>query len=41
MALNYRFSANVQIVIDGDTKLVVATARPTPGNRAGACVRRE
>lgn len=24
---NYRFSANVQVIIDADTKLVVATAR--------------
>ncbi|MFF4922359.1 transposase [Kitasatospora sp. NPDC001261] len=33
---NYRFSANVQVVIDADTRLVVATARPVPGNRADA-----
>ncbi|GAA2745982.1 hypothetical protein GCM10010440_35950 [Kitasatospora cinereorecta] len=30
---NYRFSANVQVVIDADTRLVVATARPAPGNK--------
>lgn len=29
---NYRFSANVQVVIDADTRLVVATGRPVPGN---------
>nr|WP_107911457.1 transposase family protein [Streptomyces chartreusis] len=35
---NYRFSANVQVIIDADTRLVVATARPAPGNRADAQV---
>ncbi|MBB5108930.1 hypothetical protein FHS40_008056 [Streptomyces spectabilis] len=30
---NYRFSANVQVIIDADTRLVVATARPAPGNK--------
>jgi hypothetical protein len=35
---NYRFSANVQVIIDADTRLVVATARPTPGNKADAHV---
>ncbi|MGW8846841.1 transposase family protein [Streptomyces xiamenensis] len=35
---NYRFSANVQFIIDADTRLVVATARPAPGNRADAQV---
>ncbi|MET8509971.1 transposase family protein [Streptomyces sp. NPDC004787] len=33
---NYRFSANVQVIIDADTKLVVAAARPVPGNTADA-----
>ncbi|MFJ8478421.1 transposase family protein [Kitasatospora sp. NPDC094011] len=33
---NYRFSANAQVVIDADTRLVVATARPVPGNKADA-----
>ncbi|MFF7589820.1 transposase [Kitasatospora purpeofusca] len=33
---NYRFSANVQVVVDADTRLVVATARPVPGNKADA-----
>jgi hypothetical protein len=33
---NYRFSANVQVIIDADTKLVVAAARPAPGNKADA-----
>ncbi|MFJ1751415.1 transposase family protein [Kitasatospora sp. NPDC088134] len=37
---NYRFSANVQVVVDADTRLVVAAARPAPGNRADAHVRR-
>lgn len=31
---NYRFSVNVQVIIDADTRLVVASARPAPGNRA-------
>ncbi len=35
---NYRFSANVQVVIDADTRLVVAAARPAPGNKADAHV---
>ncbi len=35
---NYRFSANVQVIIDADTRLVVATARPDPGNKADAQV---
>ena len=33
---NYRFSANVQVVIDADTRLVVATAPPVAGNAADA-----
>ncbi|MEU8951295.1 transposase [Streptomyces sp. NPDC048489] len=32
----YRFSANVQVIIDADTKLVIAAARPVPGNTADA-----
>ncbi len=33
---NYRFSANVQVIIDADTTLVIAAARPVPGNTADA-----
>ncbi|MFE2992901.1 transposase family protein [Streptomyces sp. NPDC059262] len=33
---NYRFSANVQVIIDAVTKLVIAAARPVPGNTADA-----
>ncbi|MFD4986505.1 transposase family protein [Streptomyces sp. NPDC058374] len=33
---NYRFSANVQVIIDADTKLVIAAARPVPGTTADA-----
>ncbi|MEV6699519.1 transposase family protein [Streptomyces sp. NPDC051453] len=33
---NYRFSANAQVIIDADTKLVIAAARPVPGNTADA-----
>lgn len=38
---NYRFSVNVQVIIDADTRLVVASARPAPGNKADAHVWRE
>ncbi|MBO1287304.1 IS5/IS1182 family transposase [Streptomyces diastaticus] len=38
---NYRFSANVQVIIDADTRLVIAAARPAPGNKADAHVWRE
>ncbi|WP_329553731.1 transposase family protein [Streptomyces sp. NBC_00696] len=34
----YRFSADVQVIIDANTRLVVATARPAPGNKADAQV---
>jgi hypothetical protein len=33
---NYRFSANVQVIVDAETRLVVAVARPVPGNTADA-----
>ncbi|MFF7747606.1 transposase family protein [Streptomyces sp. NPDC007960] len=33
---NYRFSANVQVIVDADTRLVVATGRPVPGTTADA-----
>ncbi|PZG02361.1 transposase family protein [Nonomuraea aridisoli] len=33
---NYRFSANVQVIIDADTRLVVATGQPVAGNKADA-----
>ncbi|CAL2067273.1 transposase [Streptomyces sp. TR1341] len=33
---NYRYSTNHQVVIDADTRLVVAVGRPLPGNR-NAC----
>ena len=38
---NYRFSANVQVIIDADTRLVVAAACPAPGNRADARIWRD
>jgi hypothetical protein len=37
---NYRFSANVQVIIDADTRLVVATGQPAPGNGSVAKVSR-
>ncbi|MFE0519381.1 transposase [Streptomyces sp. NPDC058954] len=30
---NYRYSTNHQVVIDADTRMVVAVGRPLPGNR--------
>jgi hypothetical protein len=30
---NYRYSTNHQVVIDADTRLIVAIGRPLPGNR--------
>ncbi len=33
---NYRFSANVQVIVDADTRLVIAVARPVPGTTADA-----
>jgi hypothetical protein len=33
---NYRFSANVQVIVDAGTRPVIAAARPTPGNTADA-----
>ncbi|MFF7095756.1 transposase family protein [Streptomyces rubradiris] len=35
---NYRFSANVQVIVDADTRLVIAAARPVPGTTADAHV---
>lgn len=29
---NYRYSANLQVAIDADTRLVIAVGRPQPGN---------
>ncbi|MEV7386467.1 transposase family protein [Streptomyces sp. NPDC091215] len=33
---NYRFSANVQVIVDADTRLVIAAAHPLPGTTADA-----
>ncbi|MET9418339.1 transposase family protein [Streptomyces klenkii] len=33
---NYRFSANVQVIVDADSQLVIAAARPVPGTTADA-----
>ena len=30
---NYRYSANVQVIVDADSRVVVATGDPQPGNR--------
>ncbi|MFI9550482.1 transposase family protein [Nonomuraea endophytica] len=38
---NYHFSANVQVIIDADTRLVMATGRPAPGNKVDAQVWRD
>ncbi|SOE06538.1 Helix-turn-helix of DDE superfamily endonuclease [Streptomyces sp. Ag109_G2-15] len=36
---NYRYSTNHQVVIDADTRRIVAVGRPVPGNRNG-CLNR-
>lgn len=33
---NHRSSANVQVIVDADTRLVIAAARPVPGTTADA-----
>jgi len=33
---NYGFSANVQVIVDDDPRLVIAAARPVPGTTADA-----
>lgn len=38
---NHRLSANVQVIIDAGSRLVIASARPAPGNKADAHVWRE
>jgi hypothetical protein len=38
---NYRYSANVQVAIDADTRLVIATGDPRPGNRNDCTVYRD
>jgi len=38
---NYRYSVNLQVAIDADTRLVVATGDPPPGNRNDCTVYRE
>ncbi|GAA2484086.1 hypothetical protein GCM10010276_22160 [Streptomyces longisporus] len=38
---NYRFPANVQVVVDADTRLAVAAARPVPSTTADAKAWRE
>ncbi len=32
LSKNYRFSVNMQVVIDANTRLVTAVGRPVPGN---------
>lgn len=38
---NYRYSTNHQVVIDADTRLVIAVGRPLPGNRNDCEAREE
>lgn len=38
---NYRYSTNLQIAVDADTRLVVATGDPQPGNRNDCTVYRD
>jgi len=37
---NYRYSTNVQVAIDANTRLVIATGDPQPGNRNDTVVYR-
>jgi hypothetical protein len=38
---NYRYSTNLQVAIDADSRLVIATGDPQPGNRNDCIVYRE
>ncbi|SDJ04515.1 Helix-turn-helix of DDE superfamily endonuclease [Actinokineospora alba] len=38
---NYRYSTNLQVAIDADTRLVIATGDPEPGNRNDCTVYRD
>lgn len=38
---NYRYSTNLQVAIDADSRLVIATSGPRPGNRNDTTVYRE
>lgn len=38
---NYRFSANVQVIVDAESRLVVATTQPVPGTTPDAKVWRD
>ena len=38
---NYRYSTNLQVAIDADSRLVIATSDPQPGNRNDTTVYRE
>ena len=38
---NYRYSTNLQVAIDADTRLVIATGDPQPGNRNDCTVYRD
>ncbi|WP_083753277.1 transposase family protein [Actinosynnema sp. ALI-1.44] len=38
---NYRYSTNLQVAIDADTRLVIATGDPQPGNRNDRTVYRD
>jgi hypothetical protein len=38
---NYRYSTNVQIAIDAETRLVIATGDPRPGSRNDCTVYRD
>ncbi|WP_433264780.1 transposase family protein [Actinosynnema sp. CS-041913] len=38
---NYRYSTNLQVAVDADTRLVIATGEPKPGNRNDCTVYRD
>ncbi|PWW60258.1 DDE superfamily endonuclease [Actinokineospora spheciospongiae] len=38
---NHRYSTNLQVAIDADTRLVIATRNPQPGNRNDCTAHRD
>jgi hypothetical protein len=41
LSRNYRFPANVQVIVDDETRLIIASARPAPGDKVDAYFWRE
>ncbi|GGP53644.1 hypothetical protein GCM10010185_27260 [Saccharothrix coeruleofusca] len=38
---NYRYSTNLPVAIDADTRMVITTGKPKPGNRNDCTVHRD